>query len=354
MHTASQPKIVKHLDLSRSEIASYSLRRAILSIRDGDKASTFERDCAVEIARRSGAPEPDMHTTIIPWPVLAAVQQRDLNVSPGSAGGFLVQTSVGKYQMINRPTNPLEALGAQVIDGLVGNLTVPRGSSLQASWLPNETSEPAETNNLGAMGNIAMTPKTCGAYLDVSRMLHATAPLVESIVMAELAAAAMEAELRAALAGTGAAGQPTGIINTPGIGTFVGGSLTYAQTREAETDVLGQSANRAGLGFVCAPAIADLLSRRAAFSANESIWQGALARGTVNGNPAISSTAMPAASLLCGDFGRLTIYRWSGGLTIKMNPYQNFAAAISRIAMFHSVDVGVGDPAAFSLATGVT
>lgn len=341
------------LDLSRNELADYSIKRALNAAMLESNESSLEREITRTCLKRVGDNDNDPRRIVVPFEVLFG--RRDLVTTPGSAGGVLVATTVGPHTDSARYAPVLRTMGAEFVSGLVGNVSLPRSKAkATVVFQSTEATQATETTNLD-FGAMAATPKTAVATIDMSRLTRMSGPLVEQVVRAELAATAAEVEDEQALAGTGAAGQPTGIINTPGIGSFNGTSITYANTREAETDVLGVSAARSGgVGFACRPAIASLLAQRNGHSANAPIWTGPLAAGLVNGCRAVSSMAMPASTLLCGDFTQLLVLQWGLGVEIRVNPYAGFTQGVVSAVMFYSFDIAVRNPAAFSLATGVT
>ena len=83
------------------------------------------------------------------------------------------------------------------------------------------------------------------------------------------------------------------------------------------------------------------------------IWEGNVLDGNVDGFRAMSSLQLPTANILFGDYSQVVIGEW-GMLEIAMNPYANFAAAITGIRAIQTVDVGVRQAGAFSLAASVT
>jgi hypothetical protein len=92
---------------------------------------------------------------------------------------------------------------------------------------------------------------------------------------------------QAVLNGSGASGQPTGIIGTSGIGGVTGASITYAGILEFQTDVAGANVVPASGGYVTTPPIAALLMARQRFSSTDTplwignIWDGAISKGGV-------------------------------------------------------------------------
>jgi HK97 family phage major capsid protein len=123
---------------------------------------------------------------------------------------------------------------------------------------------------------------------------------------------------------------------------------------EFQTDVAGANALAPNCGYLTTPAVAALLKQRVKFTSTASpIWEGGVLDGNVDGFRAMSSLQVPTANILFGDFSQVVIGEW-GMLEIAMNPYANFAAAITGIRAIQTVDVGVRQAGAFSLATAVT
>jgi hypothetical protein len=83
------------------------------------------------------------------------------------------------------------------------------------------------------------------------------------------------------------------------------------------------------------------------------LWDGGVLDGTVAGFRAMATNQVTAASMVFGDFSQVVIGEW-GMLEIALNPYANFAAAISGIRAIQTVDVGVRYAGAFSRATSIT
>jgi HK97 family phage major capsid protein len=160
----------------------------------------------------------------------------------------------------------------------------------------------------------------------------------------------------ASINGTGASGQPLGIVGTAGIGAVTGTTLAYSGVVEFQTDVLTANAlvNPAAAGYVATPAVAALLSGRSRFTNTDTpLWEGSLMDGAVAGFRAMSSTQIAAGRMLFGDFSQLVIAEW-GALEIEVNPYANFAAGITGVRAFYTVDVGVRYAGSFSYSTAIT
>jgi HK97 family phage major capsid protein len=179
-------------------------------------------------------------------------------------------------------------------------------------------------------------------------------PSADMLVMNDLAKVIALAIDQAGINGSGASGQPTGIITTAGIGSVTGTSLGYAGILEFQSDVASSNALAANCAYLTTPAVAALLAQRSRFTNTDTpLWLGNLLDGNVSGYRASSTMQMPAANMLFGDFSQVVIGSWSG-IEIALNPYANFTAAITGVRAIATVDVGVRIPGAFSLATSIT
>jgi HK97 family phage major capsid protein/HK97 family phage prohead protease len=361
------PQSASKLGLTKKEVKRFSLCKAIDACgRQNMRAAEFEAECSMEIAKRLGRNENDPNKFFVPLeieerqnltPIEAlgyAMMKRDLTVATGSAGGFLVQTTNMGFIELLRNRSVLMSMGATRLGGLQGNVSIPKQTTAGSiTWLANEAATITETNQVFAQ--VALAPKTLGGYTELSRLLLLQSnPSAEGLVMADLAAiVALEVD-RAGLTGSGASGQPTGIINTGGIGGVTGTSIAYAGIVEFQTDVAAGNALTGNCGYVTTPAVAGLLKQRVKFTSTASpIWDGQLLDANVDGYRGLASNQVPSANILFGDFAQVIIAEW-GVLELDINPYANFQAGIVGVRAIYTVDIGVRYPSAFSLATAVT
>lgn len=361
------PQSAAKLGLSKKEIKQFSLCRAIdaCGSRNWAKAG-FEAECSGEISKRLGRLEADQNRFFVPLELQVrenrtpvedlayALLKRDLTSGTGSAGGFLVETSnIGFIEML-RNRSVIMAMGARRLTGLQGNVAIPKQTvAATAVWLANEASTVTESQQTFAQ--VALTPKTVGGYTEISRLLLLQSnPSAEGLVMSDLSQVVALAVDLAGLTGSGAAGQPTGIINTAGIGGVTGTAMAYAGIIEFQTDVATGNALTASCGYVATPVVAGLLKQRVKFT-NSSLplWDGQLLDANCDGYRGMASNQVPTGDLLFGDFGQVIVGEW-GVLELEVNPYANFQAGIVGVRALYSIDIGVRIPAAFSLATSVT
>lgn len=354
------------LDLSKSDTQKFSLMRAVMAAHDKNWSKAgFEAECSKAIAQRLGT-VPDPHKFYVPLDIQRkqlptptdmtqyGLHKRDLAAATGSAGGYLVGTNNQSFVELLRNRSVAFNMGARSLSGLTGNVTIPRHTGAgTAYWLANETTGITESQQ--TFGQLSLTPKTVGAYTEISRQLALqSSPDAEGLVNSDLAAVVALALDTAVLNGSGASGQPTGIINTAGIGSVTGTSIAYAGILEFQTDTAGSNALFGTSGYVTTPTVAALLMQRVKFTSTASpLWEGNVLDGSVTGLRAMSSNQVPSGNLLFGAFDQVVVGEW-GVLEVEVNPYANFAAGIMGVRAMYSLDVGVRYAAAFSLATSVT
>lgn len=295
----------------------------------------------------------------VPYEVQARkLQKRDLSAGVADAGGYLVSTDNLAASFIELLRNRLlmARLGIRVMDGLVGNVTIPKQTAgATAYWLSTETT--AITESQLTLGQLALTPHTVGALTEITRqlMLQST-PSAEQLVMDDLAATLAVAIDLAIIAGTGSGGQPQGLIGTSGVGAVTGTSLALAGIVEFMTDVdLGNSMAE-NMHFLSTPTVAGLLMQRERFSGEGTpLWEGGVQGGRIMGYGADSTNQMPAGKMIFGDFSQIVLAMW-GVLELKATDSHasNFAAGITTIRAMATVDVGVRRPGAFSVAASIT
>lgn len=362
------PQPASRLGIAQNEVRRFSLTRAILACRDNNwKDAGFELECSRAVAQKLGkVAEPTKF--YIPFEILerqfdpvmldqmrGQMGRRDLTVATAGAGGFLVGTeNIGFIEML-RNRSVAFRMGARRLSGLTGAVTVPRQSAAAtAVWLANEASTITESQQ--TFVQMALTPKSVGAYTEISRqLLLQSSPGAEGIVTDDLAQQVALAADLAVLEGSGAGGQPTGISGTAGIGGVTGTSLASAGVIEFQTDVASSNVEPMRGGYVTTAAVAGLLMTRPELptTGTERLWKGNIWNGSLFDFPAMTSNQLTAASMIFGDWLEVVVGEW-GVLEVEVNPYANFQAGVIGVRAIYSMDVGVRRPFAFSRATSIT
>ncbi len=350
---ATKPLPTADIGLTVKDGQRYSVLRAIRALTDKDWTHAgFERECHNSILKRAGMAEAPNNGFFVPY----EVQKRDMTAGTANAGGVLVATDnlASSFIDLLRNRAVVAQLGATMLSGLQGNVTIPRQTAGgTAYWLTNETTGITESQQ--TLGQLSLTPKNVGAYTEISRQLMMqSSPAADMLVMNDLSKVLALAIDLAALEGSGASGQPTGISNTASIGSVSGTSLAYAGILEFQTDVAGSNALTANCAYVTTPTVAALLAGRQRFTSTDTpLWTGNVLDGNMSGFRAMSTVQVTAASMVFGDFSQVVIGEW-GMLELALNPYANFATAITGVRAIQTVDVGVRYAGAFSRATSIS
>ena len=347
------------IDLSPAEVKRYSILRGIRALEAlrgaGDRRWIDEGGLEIEASRaigdRLGRPSSGL---LIPYSIQQ--QKRDLSAGTANAGGYLVGTENlgGSFIDLLRNRMLVSQFGATHLAGLRGNVTIPKLSGAStAYWLATETTSITESQQ--TFGQLALSPKTVGAYTEITRqLLLQSDPTADMLVMNDLAKVVALAVDAASINGSGAAGQPTGVLNTAGIGAVTGASLGYAGVVEFQTDVAGANGLAPSCGYMTTPAVAALMMQRQRFTSTDSpLWTGSLLDGAMAGFKAASTNQMPAATMIFGEWSQIVIGEW-GVLEVMLNPYANFQAGITGVRAMWSIDVGVRIAGAFSASTSIT
>lgn len=337
------------LGLTGSDTKQYSILRAIRAIAENrPQDAGFELECDRTLKKKLG--QEHRRGLLVP----SDIQRRDLSAGAATAGGYLVGTKNMSFIELLRNASRVQELGATMMPGLTGNVTIPKQSAgATAYWV---TEGAAITESQQTFGQLSLVPKTVGALTEITRqLLLQSDPSAEMLVMNDLSKIVALAVDLAAINGSGAAGQPTGVLQTAGIGSVAGASLGWAGVLNFQEDV--SSAN--GLSKTCAylttPAVASLMAQRQRFTSTDSpLWAGNLLDGQMAGFRAAATNQVPASTMIFGDWSSLIIGEWSV-LELLVNPFgPNFNAGNVLVRAMWSVDIGVRHSGAFSVATSIT
>lgn len=287
--------------------------------------------------------------------------QRDLNVGTPSAGGNLVATELLASSFIDLLVNQVKvmSMGTTMLTGLVGNIAIPRATAGATGYWVAESGSPTESQQ--AFDQVALTPKTVGAFTDYSRRLLLQSSIaVEAFIRMDIARTiALMIDL-AAISGSGSSNQPRGILNTAGIGSVAGGANGAAPTWDhivdLESAVANANAPEGSLGYLTNTKVRGKLKRTQKFSGTngEEIWKGR----ELNGVRAEVSNQIPSnltkgtangicSALIYGNWSDLLIGLW-GGLDMMLDPYTGSTSGTRRVVALQDVDVNVRYPVSFS------
>jgi HK97 family phage major capsid protein len=352
------------IGLSRDELRSYSIVRAINAAASQDwRGAQLEREASEATAKRMGRSPQGFW---VPQDVLAA-EQRDLVVGTPSAGGYLVATDLLAQSFIELLRNRMmvRAAGATVLAGLVGDVAIPKQTGGATAYWVGESGSPTE--GAQTLGQVALSPKTVGAWTDISRKLLKQSSIdVEVFVRNDLTSVLGLAMDSAALHGPGTGNAPTGIAATSGIGDVAGGTdglaPTWAHMVALETAVAVDNADLGRLAYMSNAKVRGKLKStpRTATYGDIMIWEPTSGNTPVNGYPfhvtnQVSSTLTKGSgtgvgvcsAIFFGNWADLIIGMW-GGLDILVDPYTGGTAGTVRVIALQDVDVAVRHAESFA------
>ncbi len=335
------------------DLGEYRLTNVIRRMVEGDGLhGGLEAEVSAEISNRVGQKPQGIY---VPLGLLT----RDLTVGTATAGGHTVATDLLASSTVEllRNRSVCAALGARQLSGLVGNVAVPRQTSGATSYWVAEGG--AVTESQAAFDQVALSPKTVGAFTDISRRLLKQSSLdIENFVKGDLAANLALAIDLAALNGSGASNQPTGLLNTSGI-SETSGAISWANLVALET--AGATANAAELNpaYLINPAqLGALKTTLKASGISGYIMESAGAQqmpfhGQIGGVRVAVSGQMPAGKIAySSDWSELAIASW-GVLDINVDTATFSSSGGVRIVALQDVDIAVRHAASFAVLTVV-
>lgn len=333
--------------MTDKEVRHFSVLRALNALANpSDKAAweaaAFEREVSDAACKAAGK---SARGIFVPGEVLRA--KRDLTVGSATAGGNLVATDLMADSFIDLLRNRSVAIraGSTVMNGLVGNVAIPKQTGAATAYWVAESGAPTESQQ--TVGQIAMSPKTVGAFTDFSRRLILQSSLdIENMVRRDLAQVIALAIDSAAFYGTAADNQPRGLKNQTGINTkdFAAASPTFAELVAMESEVAADNADVGTMRYLVNPAQRGALKSAEKFSGTGmTIWEPG---NTVNGYATEVSNQVTAGDVFFGNFADLLIGFWSG-LDLTVDPYAGATSGTVRVIALQDCDIAVRNAVSF-------
>ncbi len=314
----------------RRDVARYSLARAIAGAAEG-RLDGIEKEMSDELARSMGRRPQGF---FIPNEILAQRAGMSVGLDSGAYGGSAVSTQLTDLLGALRPRLAVAAAGATILSGLSGNVAIPRVSATTASWA-------AETGTLSeqtpAVDQLVMSPKRLGAFSVLSKQLVTqTSGDIENFVRNDLLTALATALDAAAISGSGASNQPTGILAASGIGSVAGGTNglapSLAHLLALVAAVANANADEGQTGFLINNKTEAKLRGTPRVASTDSEMLLAEGQMTLIGRKMHVSNNVPSnltkgsssgvcSAIIFGNFADLVIGQWGGGIDLLVDPY---------------------------------
>lgn len=364
------PVVKPKVELSEKEEKQYSFARAILSSAEG--SASFERDVSEQIAqtmKRQGVRVNATSGAAFYIPTTLGTRA-GLDSKTSTTGTELKFVEPGAFIDLLRNKARVMQLGATSLAGLDGPVTFPvQNAAGTATWVAENPGSDVSDSNV-TFTTRTLTAKTLQSSTSFSRQLLRQSVIdVENLVRSDLAAIHALAIDLAAINGSGASNQPTGIISTSGVGVYAigtnGGAPTYTTTVGLEYTVENSNANVGPMGYLTTPGIKATLKTTQQFATTNgvAVWQGG-EEGQVNGYRAYSSKQVPSTltkgssttvchAILFGVWSQLYIGEW-GALEIITDPYALKKQGMIEVTSFQMVDIMLRYPEAFAVTKDAT
>lgn len=344
------------IGMNATEKREFSLLRAMEAAATGkwEKAG-LEREVSAELEKQHGRSATGF---FVPTDLMA----RAYSKGNAANGGNTISTDFRDDLFIDLLRNRLATaqLGATVLDGLVGDITIPKqltGNSV--TWV-DENGQANDSN--ATFGQIGLKPKTVTANTELSRKFMLQSSLsAEQFARNELLQAMMLGIDLAAINGSGTSNQPTGILNTSGIGAVAigtnGGSLTWQHIVALETSIAAANADLGNLAYLTNTKVRGALKTTLkSEGVSGYIWQDGdtplngyrcAVSNQVPSNLTKGSAAGKCSPLIFGNWADLMIAHW-GVLDVIVDPYTKGKQGAVVITVLQDVDIAVRNAESFA------
>ena len=331
------------LGLSKKESKSYSMTEAMRALVAGKRVGGLEGEVSEAIAQRSGKETNGFFVA----------SQRDLVAGTATDGDELVGTDLRGGDFIDalRPNMVTLQAGVRVLNGLKGDVSIPRKSSASAASFKTEVE--ASANSEPQFASVTMTPRHLGCYTDVSKQLLAQGtPDVDSLIRDDLNQAIAVGLDKAVIQGLGdGSNEPQGIINANDVPVIAiadnaGGKPTTAELHDFIESLDNNNALTDNVSWITGAVIASAMKQTLLTSA-VSGYQWDMANKTVLGYNAYSTSNIPAERTILGDLSQYLLGIWDGVEIV----YDPFSGAKNRLVTFVAniqCDGDVRQPKAFA------
>jgi len=365
------------IGLTTEQVRGYSLSRLALGLAKGrvEEIAPFEHECSRAVEKEIGR---TAMGALVPWEVLADTEflprsirqqflrnlQRTVITTGASGGGNLVGTDhmAGSFVEMLYAATVIGGLGATILDSLRGDIEIPtRTAGADVNWVAEDgaSTEDASTT----FGVIPADPKTMTIDVPMSRhMLLQSSPQVESLVRSDVLRQSLIAADSVAING-GGANQPSGILQTAGIGSVVAGdaAVSWDTAIDLEKEVDVDNALMGALSYLTNPNVVAQMKRTFIDTGSgRTIWDSRERTAPVNGYGCPRTTLVPnnlgggsnRSAMIFGNFTDLVLCMW-GTVDVISDPWTDVARGRLHIRLFQDMDVILRHVQSFAAAVDI-
>lgn len=297
----------------------------------------------------------------------------DMAASSGTGQFIVPEQYVAQIIELLRSKLVTLTLGVQIMDGLTSApIDIPKMTGGSTGYWVNENNEITQSNL--TFGQITMSPRQVGAIVVLSnRLLRMSNPSAETIVRNDMAACLAHSVDYAVLRGSGVAGQPLGIANTPGINTNEFGTNgavpTWDNFFDMEYELDADNALDGSLGYCFHPAIRRVLVKTKIPQYSEDTGGAYMVQPVTNakiqdwlGYPFVTTTQIPidltygttgtdCTEIYFGNWSECIVGQW-GGLELMASDVAggSFEKVQTMVRIVQEVDVAIRHAESFCLS----
>jgi len=344
-----------NLDLTKKEIKEYSFGKIIQAALEGKpEIAAYEREISNTCEKRMNR-KPD--GIFIPHEIMLAktldlgLHRRELLTTGDAIGLIGTKHMPENFIELLRNNMVVASLGPLTLTGLIESVQIPKQTAAATgAWENPESTAITPVNSV--YGTITLAPKIYKASTEYSnKTLKQSLPSIEALVLNDLTEVIARAIDLAALDGSGTLGVPEGIINTTGVGNITGTTLAWSHIVDAQTTVMSANALFTNAAYVTDPTTMGLMKQRERFATTGlTLWED---NNSVNGFPGVTTTQMPAATIIFGSWNQLVMGFW-GALELLIDPFSLSLQLATRIVGAQAVDVAVRHPESFVVIDTIT
>lgn len=362
------------VDAPVKEQRAYSLGKMLRAQVTNDwRDAGLEREMHEEIVKRTGKEARGIYIpdfafragvmTTAATGAIAGENVTDNFVPTIQRGDMFIEALRAKQVMSN--------LGVTYIGGLTNRVRMPKFSAGASAGFVEEAGAVSDQSQTDA--GVTLQPRTLGAHAQISRLLMLeSVPAIEQVVQDDLLRSIADKIEYYAIQGSGASGQPTGILNDGNVGNvdISAGTDVAALTWADITDLVktvedaNGIVNQATLGWLSNPKVKAKMANTVKVSSTDSVMLLNDPWNSIYGYRAEFTSNVPsdldpgdggtdASALIFGDFSQLMVGLF-GAPSILVDPYTNSTSGDVVISVMQEVDVALRNGASFAITDEVS
>jgi len=328
------------LGLSKKDKEQFSFLRAINAMSNPtnvkiQEAAKFEREVSEAACEKLGR---SANGFFVPTEILQ--HKRDLSI--GGTGSNIVDEKLETGSFIEMLHNAMitRELGVRVMN-FNGPVDIPaKTAGTTGYWIATEGGD-ITAESQPTLSQISLDRKTVGSYTDITRKLLKDASMsAEQLVRSDLALTLALMLDKAVFDGSGAAGQPEGILNTTGIGSVdwaVANAPTFANIVAMETEVATDNALSGSLSYALPAVLAGKLKTTLKSSG---VAGYIFEDGMINGYPAKVTNQLAASQAIFGNWNDCIVANY-GGIELNVDKAALALSGGLRVIALQDTDIGI-------------